>query len=877
MIRVGRVSGISPQEAGRSLLRAKPHTMPGLVGTAFGIASVIAMIEAGSIATVEAAPAAGPGGGFVDVTEAVGLSYAVRPVEPDGEENAGARLVDGGLSLVDIDGDGRLELYVAHGGGEPGRLFSWDGRRFAERAGNGGIDPAAPDRAGYFIDLDEDGAADFLSLHRRGAQAFRNDGGGRFAEMPGPFPAGADMGDLYSMAAGDYDRDGDLDLFFAQWGKFSDGLNAPFHYLWRNDGKGRFEDITHMAPIRELRQPGLATPLEVSFTPTFSDIDGDGYPDILLAGDFGTGQVLLNEGGRRFADIRDAVITDENGMGAAVGDYDRDGDMDWFVTSIHDPDGRSGEGPTGNRLYRNRGDGRFEDATDAAGVREGGWGWGACFADFDNDGHVDLFHTNGYGVTRAEADGYGLEEEYVGRDGKYSAFLDDPSRLFMANGDSSFTERSSELGVRHTGQGRGAVCADYDGDGRVDILIANHNAAPTVYRNVLGTDNRWLAIDLEGWHSNPLAVGARVTVHTGRGRQVQEVRLGGAYLSQAPTTLHFGLGRNTEVRAIEVRWPGPANRITRIESTQVDRRLTIRQPEPGGELLSVVGGVGTGLHPAGAGSSSRPRRRAEPAASTGGQARAVSPSTIPGPPGPPSPWGTARRARSRTTCRVRQWPTGASRRRGAGSKCSWRPSGTTRRGRPCMPGTSSISPRPCTTPGPAGPTRRIPGCSETAAGPAPGPARRRTAMSGAPARRQYPMPRLGFCATASAARRARPGPWGMPTPSWPRSITTELRRRARRRTRRRRSGAASPGSISPAASKTDPTRRTTMRPGSTNRSIRPWHRPFRGIRCLRIRTAGSRSICGATSTSPAMPSTVRWNSSRPSGAGSRRSPCRKSI
>ena len=542
----------------------------------------------------QSAPAAGPGGRFVDVTEAVGLSYAVRPVEPDDEEDAAARLVDGGLALVDIDGDRKPELYVASGGSEPGRLFSWDGRRFAARAGNGGIEPAAPDRAGYFIDLDDDGATDFLSIHRHGAQAFRNDGRGRFAEMHGPFPLRSVKGDLYSMAAGDYDRDGDLDLFFAQWGKLSDGLNAPFHYLWRNDGKGRFEDITHIVPIRTIRQPGLTTPLEMSFTPTFSDIDGDGDPDILLAGDFGAGQVLRNDGGRRFADIRDAVITDENGMGAAVGDYDRDGDMDWFVTSIHDPEGRSGEGPTGNRLYRNRGDGRFEDATDAAGVREGGWGWGACFADFDNDGHVDLFHTNGYGVT--EAGQYGLADEYVR---KYAGFVDDPSRLFMANGDGTFTERSSELGIRHTGQGRGAVCADYDGDGRVDILIANHNAAPTVYRNALETGNRWLAIDLEGRHANPLAVGARVTVHTDSGRQVQEVHLGSAYLSQAPTTLHFGLGPDPAIRTIEVDWPGPTNRVTRIETVQVDRRLAIRQPKPDGQLLSVVGGAGTGLHAAG--------------------------------------------------------------------------------------------------------------------------------------------------------------------------------------------------------------------------------------------------------------------------------------
>ena len=496
-----------------------PLRLPHFLRRAMAILGSFAlMLSTSGAALAQSSPAAVPGGGFVDVTEAVGLSYAVRAVEADDDGDTAARLEDGGLALVDIDGDRRPELYVAHGGGEPGRLFSWDGQRFAARAGNGGIEPAAPDRAGYFIDLDDDGAADFLSVHLHGVQAFRNVGGRRFAEMPDPFPPGSVKGDLYSMAAGDYDRDGDLDLFFAQWRKLSDGLNTPFHYLWRNDGKGRFEDVTDIVPIRDLKLPGLTTPLEVSFTPIFSDIDGDNDPDILLAGDFGTGQVLRNDGGRRFVDIRDAIITDENGMGAAVGDYDRDGDMDWFVTSIHDPEGRSGEGPTGNRLYRNRGDGRFQDATDAAGVRAGGWGWGACFADFDNDGHVDLFHTNGYGVT--EAGHYGLEEDYVR---KYAGFLDDPSRLFMANGDGTFTERSSELGIRHTGQGRGAVCADYDGDGRIDILIANHAAAPTVYRNVLKTDNRWLAIDLEGRHANPFAVGARVTVHTDRGRQVQEV------------------------------------------------------------------------------------------------------------------------------------------------------------------------------------------------------------------------------------------------------------------------------------------------------------------------------------------------------------------
>ena len=507
-------------------------------------------------------------------------------------------------------------------------------------------------------------------------------------------------------------------------------------------------DVTDIVPIRDLKLPGLTTPLEVSFTPIFSDIDGDNDPDILLAGDFGTGQVLRNDGGRRFVDIRDAIITDENGMGAAVGDYDRDGDMDWFVTSIHDPEGRSGEGPTGNRLYRNRGDGRFEDATDAAGVRAGGWGWGACFADFDNDGHVDLFHTNGYGVT--EAGQYGLEEDYVR---KYAGFLDDPSRLFMANGDGSFTERSSELGIRHTGQGRGAVCADYDGDGRIDILIANHAAAPTVYRNVLKTDNRWLAIDLEGRHANPFAVGARVTVHTDRGRQVQEVRLGSAYLSQARRHC-ISVSVPTRRSGCRGQVARPGNRVTRIETAEIDRRLTVRQPEPGGGLLSVVGGAGTGLHPVGArvvieaeavrGTHSFHRWTGEGglffddpnAARTtvtmpDGSARAF-PHYLPGPPLADEGVSVARRWIEVLLEAIRD--------------DTARP---TVHARNLFHLAAAMYDA-----GPAGRARRSPGCSAVAAGPAPGPARRRMATFGARGRRRFPMPRCGFCVTASAARRA---------------------------------------------------------------------------------------------------------------------------
>ena len=560
------------------------------------LAMCVAAVPVLAGGTEPAVTASGSSPGFADVTDAVGLGYRVMSDSTDEEwedDLSDGGLTDvpnGGLTLADVDNDGRLELHVAHGHGEKGRLFRWDGRRFARVDGNLGIEPAGMDRAGYSIDLDHDGQPDFVSIHSKGVQTFRNDGTGRFEEAAGVFAIRGSP-TTYSMAAGDHDGDGDLDLFFAHWGRLWNGSRDASHYLWRNDGMGRYEDMSHIVEVRphstsfRLKFDPKKVKWEFSFTPTFADIDDDGDPDLLLAGDFGASQVLRNDAGRAFTDITGAAITDENGMGAAVGDYDLDGDMDWFVTSIHDTDGRLGvdQGHTGNRLYRNLGGGRFEDVTGSAGVREGGWGWGTCLADFDNDGHPDLFHTNGY----------------TGEDDLAAEFVQDPSRLFMSNGDGTFTERASELGIGHRGQGRGVVCADYDGDGRVDIFIANHGAAPTVYRNVFENGNHWLAVDLAGRHANPHAIGARVTVRTASDRQVQEVRLGTSYLSQAPPTLHFGLGRDRTAVSIEVRWPGPGNRSSRVRDVAADRRVLIRQPAPDGFALGVVRGAGGGLYGAG--------------------------------------------------------------------------------------------------------------------------------------------------------------------------------------------------------------------------------------------------------------------------------------
>ncbi|MEM9598916.1 MAG: FG-GAP-like repeat-containing protein, partial [Acidobacteriota bacterium] len=358
-------------------------------------------------------------------------------------------------------------------------------------------------------------------------------------------------------AAGDYDRDGDLDLFLAHWSGEVVGVPSP--HLWRNEGGFQLVPVDFSA--------GVAWPytdLDWSFTPSFADLDGDLWPELLVAGDFGTSQVFRNLGpgtdGRvTFEVATGAVITDENGMGSALGDYDGDGDLDWFVSSIWDPDGvaQGNWGVTGNRLYRNLGDGTFEDATEGAGVREGYWGWGSCFADVDNDGDLDIFHTNGFPLNGAEE------------------FHDDPARLFMSNGDGTFTERSAELGVDDTRQGRGVVCFDYDRDGDIDLFVANNGGPPLLYQNRGLEDRPWLALELQGDDGNSQAIGAFVRVRSGGRTQTAFVQGGSQYLSQNPAEVHFGLGSAEQVDEVEIQWPdGEVQVLTDVPTR---RLLTVRR------------------------------------------------------------------------------------------------------------------------------------------------------------------------------------------------------------------------------------------------------------------------------------------------------------
>lgn len=399
-----------------------------------------------------------------------------------------------------------------------------------------GIRSSAP----IFADFDGDGRLDLfvLTFGQNDPALFKNLGNGTFMDVIGGSGL-ADIGGGNSSSLGDIDRDGDLDLYIAHWQTLTDGES-----LWKNNGMGNFIDISTGAGIFQSSMNDL--------TANFSDIGGDGWPDLLVAADFGTSQVFHNNGNSTFLNVTTPVISDENGMGASVGDYDNDGDLDWFVTSIYESDPG---GLTGNRLYRNAGDGSFEDVTSEAGVRVGHWGWGSCFQDFNNDGHLDLFHVNGWPSPE---------------------FLNDPSVMFISNGDGTFLERSLDLAIDDSGQGRGLVCFDYDRDGDIDIFIANNRNSPKLLRNDRGNDLNFIHIKLEGPVPNTEAIGAKIYVTTNGIQQMRELRAGSNFVSQDPAVAHFGVGATDVIDEIRIVWPTDQS-MTTMNNVPVNQFLVIQK------------------------------------------------------------------------------------------------------------------------------------------------------------------------------------------------------------------------------------------------------------------------------------------------------------
>jgi hypothetical protein len=487
---------------------------------------------------------------FTNVTSAAGFNYTHGYSGTVGEE----RRCAGGVAVGDYNNDGWDDLYVVRGNIGPNLLFRNLGNgTFQEVGASAGVNINAADGSGpTFGDYNGDGWLDLMigGVGTTTPRLYRNQANGTFTEVTVASGISTFLSTI-SCTWGDYDRDGDLDLFLSHWGP----IGSPDH-MWRNNGNGTFTSVDSEIGLNILGEEGS----DFTYTGNFVDINNDDWPDLLVASDFGRSKVFLNDGDGTFTNVTSAVISDENGMGAAVGDYDSDGDLDWFVSSVWDPNGvpEGNWGVSGNRMYRNTGNGVFEDATTAANVRQGWWGWGASFQDFDNDGRLDLLHVNGWNTVE---------------------FDRDSTRLWFQNAPGTFTERSFEMGLRDVMQGRGVGCFDYDHDGDLDIFIANNQQSPTLYRNDGGNAMKWLEVQLTGPAPNRQGIGARIFATANGVTQMRELRCASNYVSQDPAVAHFGLGNALVVSELRVEWPNGA--VTVLNGIGANQKLVLNPTATG--------------------------------------------------------------------------------------------------------------------------------------------------------------------------------------------------------------------------------------------------------------------------------------------------------
>jgi hypothetical protein len=513
---------------------------------------------------------------FSDITLSSGIDFSVGFSENPGDDGE-VNFFAGGVASGDYDDDGDIDLFVLRGDVGSNLLYRNDGNNiFTDVAAAAGLAFTKSATENYrhsgpmFADVDGDGDLDLFMGGVQGdpCRIFVNNGAGTFTDVTsgsGLDTIGARQ--TISAAFGDYDLDGDLDLLLAHW-KTDRSYDNPgdTEHLWRNDSTSteiRFVSVSVEAGISPsiitLPDPNV-TPADrdVTFAPSFARVNDDRFPDILMVADSNTTMVFMNNQDGTFSNVTDVtVMTDRNGMGSALGDYDNDGDLDWFVTSIFRESQSSFT--NGNRLYRNDA-GQFVDVTDAAGVADGGWGWAACFVDLDNDGDLDIYHTNGWKV----AD-----------DSDFSA---DQDRAFVSDGEGRFLDSASSLGITESGQGRGLVCADLDRDGDIDVFVWKSEAVNggTLLRNETSVNN-FLSVKLHGLPPNTGATGARIKATIGAVSQLREVSISSNYVSQNPAVQVIGLGSAAQIDSLIVEWPD--GRMTDMGIVGANQNLIIDHPD----------------------------------------------------------------------------------------------------------------------------------------------------------------------------------------------------------------------------------------------------------------------------------------------------------
>src|SRR5215469_8337544 len=496
----------------------------------------------------------------------------------------------GGVALFDYNNDGLLDIFFTNGAAIPSleksdssywnRLFrnNSDGTftDVTEKAGLQGVGYSMGVAAG---DYDNDGFVDLYVTGLNHNQLFHNNGDGTFSDVTAKAGVGGmvpKLGKAWSVAAGwfDYNNDGLLDLFVVNYLNYNisnatpcvqqghpaycspvDFLGTP-NILYRNNGDGTFTDVSEPSHISQYVGKGMGL--------AFADYDNDGFTDIFVSNDTFENYLLHNQGDGTFKNVALTAGVAYNafgnaiaGMGADSRDIDDDGRPDIFETAMFSE---------GFPLYRNLGDGQFQDVTAASGLAaltSRSTAWGAGIFDFDNDGNKDLFTTN--------SDILDNSMELAHRPFAL------PDRVLRNRGNLTFEDVSSKAGASFQvpAAHRGAAFGDLNNDGKIDAVVTVLNGPPEVWMNRSSNQNHWIILKLVGVKSNRDGLGARVKITTSSGTQYNAATTANSYNSSSDKRVHFGLGSAAVIDAIELTWPSGSKQA--LKNVKADQILTVTE------------------------------------------------------------------------------------------------------------------------------------------------------------------------------------------------------------------------------------------------------------------------------------------------------------
>ncbi|MQF64989.1 CRTAC1 family protein, partial [SAR202 cluster bacterium AC-409-J13_OGT_754m] len=511
----------------------------------------------------------GIGDQFMDVTRSAGVTLQHQLITTD--------ILDFGAGVVvfDYDNDGYDDFYVTNSKGPNALYRNLSDATFEDVADISGVaDPLGVANGGCAADYDNDGNKDLFVTNYGVSKLFRNVGGGQFEDVTDHRFSGS-HGSHRSMgcAWGDFDLDGFVDLVIVRhmntegaidWGPHVFGDLVDHLVLYHNNGDGYFEDVTRLLgdPLTKREKMPVGNIWGAGFQPAWIDFDNDGDLDLYVVNDFGyqlQPNVLwrndgpLVDGSWEFTDVSAKTKADVglNGMGLAVGDYDLDGFLDFYMTNID----------VNYLLKYDSGRSLFNDVTvssntDLSGGSTSQVFWGTMFLDYDNDGDEDLYVVSGY-----------LKQE------NFDNPREQRNVLLRNDGNGKFSDVSKNSGADDLGIGRGAAFLDFNNDGCVDILVHNLSQKPRLLQNLCTSGNGWLKVKLRGSESNMDGIGARIEIVVDNIRQIREISAGSSQMSQNMVEAHFGVGSVRRINSVIVRWP--SGNVDVIEDVDANQSLVI--------------------------------------------------------------------------------------------------------------------------------------------------------------------------------------------------------------------------------------------------------------------------------------------------------------